>query len=51
LGRKKLSSAVYQLRMPLRLLWTMTLGWKTGLTNKVYEPFMRSGMINIFRFT
>lgn len=33
---------------PLRLLWTMTLGWKTGLTGEVSEPFMRSGTMHIF---
>lgn len=33
---------------PLRLLWTMTLGWKTGLTAQVSEPFMRSGTMHIF---
>ncbi|HWI59729.1 MAG TPA: ComEC/Rec2 family competence protein, partial [Bacillota bacterium] len=32
----------------LRLLWAMTLGWKTGLTNEIYEPFMRSGTMHIF---
>jgi len=33
---------------PLRLLWTMTLGWKTGLTGEVSEPFMRSGTMHVF---
>jgi len=33
---------------PLRLLWTMTLGWKTGLTGEVALPFMRSGTMHIF---
>jgi ComEC/Rec2-related protein len=32
----------------LRLLWAMTLGWKTGLTDAVEEPFMRSGTMHIF---
>jgi ComEC/Rec2-related protein len=32
----------------LRLLWTMTLGWKTALTGEVSEPFMRSGTMHIF---
>ncbi len=32
----------------LRLLWAMTLGWKTALTNEVSEPFMRSGTMHIF---
>jgi ComEC/Rec2-related protein len=33
---------------PLRLLLAMTLGWKTGLTNEVYAPFMQSGTMHIF---
>ncbi|MBM3876416.1 MAG: DUF4131 domain-containing protein [Verrucomicrobia bacterium] len=32
----------------LRLLWAMTLGWKTALTDEVSEPFMRSGTMHIF---
>jgi ComEC/Rec2-related protein len=32
----------------LRLLFAMTLGWKTGLTNEVYLPFMQSGTMHIF---
>jgi ComEC/Rec2-related protein len=33
---------------PLRLLWAMTLGWKTALTGEVSQPFMRSGTMHIF---
>jgi len=33
---------------PLRLLWAMTLGWKTALNGEVTEPFMRSGTMHIF---
>ena len=33
---------------PLRLLWTMTLGWKTALNGEIAEPFMRSGTMHIF---
>jgi competence protein ComEC len=33
---------------PLLLLYSMTLGWKTGLLNEVYEPFMYSGTMHIF---
>jgi ComEC/Rec2-related protein len=33
---------------PLRLLWTMTLGWKAGLNNEISQPFMKSGTIHIF---
>jgi len=32
----------------LRLLWAMTLGWRTALTGEVSEPFMRSGTMHIF---
>ena len=32
----------------LHLLWAMTLGWKTSLTQEIYEPFMRSGTMHIF---
>src|SRR5262249_2161125 len=32
----------------LRLLWAMTLGWTTGLTSEVSEPFMKSGTMHIF---
>lgn len=35
---------------PLRLLYSMTLGWKTGLTNDTYEPFMQSGTIIYLSF-
>lgn len=30
------------------LLWAMTLGWKTGLTNEIAMPFMESGTMHIF---
>lgn len=33
---------------PLRLLWAMTLGWKTALTGEVNEAFMKSGTMHIF---
>ncbi|MBI5775539.1 MAG: ComEC/Rec2 family competence protein [Verrucomicrobia bacterium] len=32
----------------LRLIWAMTLGWRTALTDEVSEPFMRSGTMHIF---
>ncbi len=32
----------------LRLVWAMTLGWKTALTDEVSEPFMRSGTMHVF---
>ena len=31
-----------------RLMWAMTLGWKTALTSEVNEPFMKSGTMHIF---
>ncbi len=33
---------------PLRLVWAMTLGWKTALTDEVSEPFMKSGTMHVF---
>jgi competence protein ComEC len=33
---------------PLKLLWAMTLGWKTALTSEVAAPFMQSGTMHIF---
>src|SRR5262245_31825272 len=33
---------------PLRLLWAMSLGWKTALSGEVSEPFMRSGTMHVF---
>ena len=33
---------------PLRLLWAMALGWRTGLGGDVSEPFMRSGTMHVF---
>ena len=33
---------------PLRLVWAMTLGWKTALSDDVSEPFMKSGTMHIF---
>jgi competence protein ComEC len=33
---------------PLRLLWAMTLGWKTALNGETSEPFMRSGTLHVF---
>lgn len=26
----------------------MTLGWRTGLTNEVFVPFMQTGTMHIF---
>lgn len=32
----------------LRLIWAMMLGWKTGLTPELAQPFMRTGTMHIF---
>ncbi len=32
----------------LELLWAMVLGWKTGLTGEVAEPFLRTGTMHVF---
>ena len=33
---------------PLRLLWAMTLGWKTAFTGDIAEPFLRAGTMHMF---
>ncbi len=33
---------------PLRLMWAMTLGWRTALTDEVAAPFMHSGTMHVF---
>ena len=33
---------------PLRLLWAMTLGWKTAFTGDIDEPFLRAGTQHLF---
>jgi ComEC/Rec2-related protein len=33
---------------PLRLLWAMTLGWRTALTGDISEPFLRAGTMHLF---
>ena len=32
----------------LRLLWAMTLGWRTALTADISEPFLRAGTMHLF---
>jgi hypothetical protein len=34
---------------PLRLLWAMTLGWRTAFTGDISEPFLRAGTMHLFR--
>jgi ComEC/Rec2-related protein len=33
---------------PLRLLWAMTLGWRTAFTGDISEPFLRAGTMHLF---
>ena len=33
---------------PLRLLWAMTLGWRTALTGDIGDPFLRAGTMHLF---
>jgi competence protein ComEC len=33
---------------PLRLLWAMTLGWRTAFTGEIGEPFLRAGTMHMF---
>ncbi len=47
LGRKILSQGLKE-DEAVRLVWSMVLGWQTGLTAEVAEPFIRSGTLHIF---
>jgi competence protein ComEC len=33
---------------PLRLLWAMTLGWRTALTGDISQPFLEAGTMHMF---
>ena len=33
---------------PLRLLWAMTLGWRTAFTGDISEPYLRAGTMHLF---
>jgi ComEC/Rec2-related protein len=33
---------------PLRLLWAMTLGWRTAFTGDLADPFLRAGTMHMF---
>lgn len=33
---------------PLRLLWAMTLGWRTAFTGDIADPFLRAGTQHMF---
>lgn len=47
-AQRALARGLPQEDEPLRLLWAMTLGWRTALTGEVSAPFMRSGTMHIF---
>jgi competence protein ComEC len=47
-SQKTLARGLPEEDEPLRLLWAMTLGWKTALTGEVTAPFMQSGTMHIF---
>jgi competence protein ComEC len=47
-SQKTLAYGLPQEDEPLKLLWAMTLGWKTALTSEVSAPFMQSGTMHIF---
>ncbi|MGC3957897.1 MAG: ComEC/Rec2 family competence protein [Verrucomicrobiota bacterium] len=47
-AQRTLSRGLPEKDEPLRLLWAMTLGWKTALTGEVNESFMKSGTMHIF---
>lgn len=33
---------------PLRLIWAMTLGWRTAFTGDISDPFLRAGTMHLF---
>lgn len=33
---------------PLRLIWAMTLGWRTAFTGDIGDPFLRAGTMHLF---
>lgn len=45
---KTLARGLPEVDEPLKLLWAMSLGWKTALTGEVSAPFMKSGTMHIF---
>lgn len=47
-GQRTLARGLPEEDKSLRLLWAMSLGWKTALTAEVSEPFMKSGTMHIF---
>jgi len=49
-GQTALARGLPEKDEPLRLIYSMTLGWRGSLPQDTYLPFMRSGTINDFRF-
>ena len=47
-SQRTLACGLPEVDEPLKLLWAMTLGWKTALTSEVTAPFMQSGTMHIF---
>ena len=47
-SRRTLAMGLPAEDQPLRLLWAMTLGWRTAFTGEVGEPFLRAGTMHLF---
>ena len=47
-GRNTLAAPLGMEDHTVRLLWAMTLGWRTSLNGEVAKPFMYSGTMHIF---
>jgi ComEC/Rec2-related protein len=47
-ARTTLSRGLPEVDEPIKLLWAMTLGWRTALTDDVSVPFRETGTIHIF---
>jgi len=47
-SRRTLALGLPEEDQPLRLLWAMTLGWRTALTADISEPFLRAGTMHLF---
>jgi hypothetical protein len=33
---------------PLRLLWAMTLGWRTAFSGDISDPFLQAGTVSMY---
>jgi ComEC/Rec2-related protein len=47
-SRRTLALGLPEEDQPLRLLWAMTLGWRTAFTADISEPFLRAGTMHLF---